>query len=256
MEKYDPLVDPAPPKPAALIESLRAFGYDAQTAIADLIDNSITAQAKNVWIDFIWNGRASIISMRDDGLGMSEQGLVNAMRVGSRSPKDRREPNDLGRFGLGLKTASFSQSRIVTVSSKQRGGQVASRTWNLDFVVERDEWLLLREPPHGVQSIVDVLGQQEAGTVVIWSLLDRLANNSTAQDYGAENAFYATADQIRDHLAMVFAEYLRGRSAITIYVSGHAVPAWDPFLAGHDATQVLPVEPLRWRGEECRIAPP
>lgn len=207
MERHNPPVDTAPPKPAALIESLRAFGYDAQTAIADLIDNSITAQAKNVWIEFIWNGKESVISIRDDGAGMSEQELVNAMRVGSRSPRDPREPRDLGRFGLGLKTASFSQCRVLTVASKENGKQVASRTWDLDFVIERDEWLLLREIPDTIKSIVDELSQQRAGTVVIWSLLDRLVNNSAADDRPAENAFYATAEQIRDHLAIVFGEY-------------------------------------------------
>lgn len=255
MERHNPPVDPAPPKPAALIESLRAFGYDAQTAIADLIDNSITAQARNIWIDFIWDGTASVVSIRDDGVGMSEQDLVNAMRVGSRSPRDPREPNDLGRFGLGMKTASFSQCRILTVASKQRDSRVVSRTWDLDFVVESDEWLLLREPPHAVKSIADALGTQQTGTVVIWSFLDRLVNNAVTEDRAAENAFYATADRIRDHLAMVFSEYLRGRSAITIYVSGHPIAEWDTFLAGHNATQILPAEPLRWRGEEVRVTP-
>jgi len=90
MERHNPPVDAAPPKPAALIESLRAFGYDAQTAIADLIDNSITAQAKNVWIEFIWNGQASIISIRDNGVGYVYFFSTTPFRHGERSRISQR----------------------------------------------------------------------------------------------------------------------------------------------------------------------
>src|SRR5262245_54147229 len=98
---YDVVAPDAP----AMIESLRAFGYDLPSAIADLIDNSISAGAKNVWLTFRWGGPDSYISVADDGCGMSAETLVNAMRAGSRSPLDPRSPADLGRFGLGLKTA-------------------------------------------------------------------------------------------------------------------------------------------------------
>ena len=97
-----------PPHAGTLIESLRAFGYDLKTAIADLIDNSITAGAKNIRINFHWNGPDSGISVTDDGRGMSAKKLLEAMRVGSQSPLEEREYEDLGRFGLGMKTASFS----------------------------------------------------------------------------------------------------------------------------------------------------
>src|SRR5947209_4219582 len=106
------------PNPGALIESLRAFGYTPQTAIADLIDNSITAGAQNVWVHFAWNGANSYITLRDDGKGMTSEELTSAMRAGSQNPLNQRNRKDLGRFGLGLKTASFSQCRVLTVSSK------------------------------------------------------------------------------------------------------------------------------------------
>src|SRR5688500_3070959 len=105
----------APPHPASLAESLRAFGYELPTAIADLVDNSVFAGAGNVWIQFHWDGENSAIAVTDDGCGMDETTLRDAMRPGSRNPRDARDPNDLGRFGLGLKTASFSQARCVTV---------------------------------------------------------------------------------------------------------------------------------------------
>jgi hypothetical protein len=90
--------DIAEPRAAAMIESLRAFGYNIHTAIADLIDNSISAGAKNLWLTFFWDGSESYASIRDDGRGMTETELINAMRLGSRSPLEEREPDDLGRF--------------------------------------------------------------------------------------------------------------------------------------------------------------
>src|SRR4051812_22136852 len=105
------------PDASAMMESLRAFGYSTPAAIADLIDNSITAGATNVWINFFWDGPNSYVSFLDDGSGMTGEELTQAMRAGSRSPLEDRDTSDLGRFGLGLKTASFSQCRQLTVSS-------------------------------------------------------------------------------------------------------------------------------------------
>jgi len=139
------------PHAGSLIESLRAFGYDLKTAIADLIDNSITAGAKNVWIEFLWNGQDSCISVTDDGRGMSASELLEAMRVGSQSPIEDREPTDLGRFGLGMKTASFSQCRCLTVRSKTKDNQIIeSLCWNLDFVSECGEWRVLKNTSNAI----------------------------------------------------------------------------------------------------------
>ena len=106
-----------------MIESLRAFGYTLETALADLIDNSIAAGAKNVWLDTEWDGHQSRITLLDDGRGMTEEQLLEAMRPGSQSPLEDRAAQDLGRFGLGLKTASLSQCRCLTVASKKAKGE-------------------------------------------------------------------------------------------------------------------------------------
>jgi hypothetical protein len=134
--------DIAAPRPEALIQSLRAFGYDLSTAIADILDNSISASSKNIAIDFFWNAEDSYISIRDDGCGMSEDELINAMRPGSRSPLEVRSKNDLGRFGLGLKTASFSQCTKLTVASRTKGGSYSTRCWDLSYVTQCGEWCL------------------------------------------------------------------------------------------------------------------
>ncbi len=134
------------PSPLPLIESLRDIGYSMETAIADIIDNSITAKATNVWIRFSWNFDNPWIAIIDDGYGMTENVLIEAMRFGSKNPRDDRPEDDLGRFGLGMKTASFSQCRHLTVLSKQNR-HLSCCDWNLDKIAsdyrqnENNEWL-------------------------------------------------------------------------------------------------------------------
>src|SRR4051812_12743919 len=129
-----------PPDPAALIESMRAFGYSLPAAIADLIDNSITAGARHVDVRLHWAGDDSWIAVSDDGGGMRDAELTKAMQLATRNPNDPRNPADLGRFGLGLKTAAFSQARSLTVASRPPGSAVAVRRWDLDHVAERQSW--------------------------------------------------------------------------------------------------------------------
>src|SRR5580704_15290066 len=115
------------PSAAAMVESLRAFGYDLATALADLADNSLFHCSRHVTIEFYWAGRDSAIALADDGAGMDERTLINAMRMGSRNPREWRDPRDFGRFGLGLKTASFSQCRRVTVFTRRSGSETLVR---------------------------------------------------------------------------------------------------------------------------------
>src|SRR2546428_7939377 len=136
--------DLVPPNAASLVESLRAFGYGLPTAIADLVDNAIFGKARNIWIEFFWDGEESAVCLTDDGCGMSEPELRDAMRAGSRNPLDDRDPRDLGRFGLGLKTASFSQCRRLTVRSKTKDGGAITRCWDLDCIGRTNDWRLLR----------------------------------------------------------------------------------------------------------------
>lgn len=130
-----------PPYAPTLMESTRAIGYSIEASIADIIDNSIAANAARIDIDFFPIGQ-SYISILDDGHGMSEAELISAMQYGSRSPLDTREESDLGRYGLGMKTASLSQCRILTVISKQNG-TVAGAQWNLNHIKQAESWSLI-----------------------------------------------------------------------------------------------------------------
>ena len=142
----------APPRASALIEALRGLGYSTATALADIIDNSISANAQNVALTFGWNGERSHIAVLDDGNGMDAAALDLAMRLGERSPLDKRDIGDLGRFGLGLKTASFAQCRRLTVAS-MKGGELNCLRWDLDVLAASadDGWHLLEGPAEGAE---------------------------------------------------------------------------------------------------------
>lgn len=248
---YD-LVDP---DPSALIESLRAFGYTPHAAVADLIDNSITAQAKNIWVHFTWNGASSYITIRDDGKGMSPTELISAMRPGSQNPLQQRNRKDLGRFGLGLKTASFSQCRVLTVSSKLSGLLATTKRWDLDYVGQVSEWRLLHGAAVGSEQHILEINNQDCGTVVLWEQLDRMVGNVRVDDQKAQRRFFALITNIENHLGMVFHRFIDDPRGVTIFVNGHKVCSWDPFLSNESATQQLSEERLKLHNDIIKIRP-
>ncbi len=243
----------AQPDPAALIESLRAFGYSLRTAIADLIDNSIAAKAQNIWVSFEWNGRESFISIKDDGSGMSESELMVAMRPGSKSPLEERSEEDLGRFGLGLKTASFSQCRKLTVFSKIQNGAKASRCWDLDYVNQSKEWRLIKDIESEELATLNTIDWPK-GTVVLWQKMDRIVGNSNATDDKACKHFLEAIDIVKQHLEMVFHKFLE-RHSFNIWINGRVLKAWDPYLKNEKATQELPTEKLICNNKEIIVTP-
>lgn len=251
------------PNPSALVESLRSVGYSLSTAIADIVDNSVTARAENLWIDFHWSGTESSISIIDDGFGMTESVLVDAMRPGTRNPKDERNPDDLGRFGLGLKTASFSQCRQVTVWSKVLGGQVVSRRWDLDYVAKHNEWRLQKNFGAVDSDALRHLEKMESGTLVVWEKLDRLVDDSPAKSEEAHQRFLGLINDVKNYLSMVFHRYLSGkttpwRDPLKIYFNGtdvsHLVASWDPFeISPIKASQISPIEEISYAGHHIRV---
>lgn len=171
------------PDAAAMTEALRAFGYDLSTAIADILDNSISAKAKKIDVQFHWAGARSWIRISDDGNGMDADELKAAMRLRSRNPREERAAADLGRFGLGLKTASFSQCRRLTVRSKKRGRTSTTRCWDLDYIEAEKTWALI-EGAHPdtteasfTQQVAEFDGEDSSGTVVMWEKLDRVTTS-------------------------------------------------------------------------------
>jgi hypothetical protein len=247
--------DIANPGATELFESLRAFGYDLNTAVADVIDNSITARARNIWVDLQWDGSKSRITIRDDGSGMTEKQLVDAMRPGSRSPVADREVDDLGRFGLGMKTASISQCRCLTVLTKTKTTEPTVRRWDLDYLssLETKEWRLLKGAALLDNSDRVLLDDQKSGTVLFWDRLDTLVGSAKRGDEVAQRHFRERAEFLRDHLAMVFHRFLKGRGAIKIHLNGREIEPWDPFMEDHDAVDRLPEETFSDSSGEVKV---
>ncbi|CAM5284516.1 hypothetical protein RLIN73S_01231 [Rhodanobacter lindaniclasticus] len=235
---------------------MRDLGYSLETAIADLIDNSISAGADVINIICDVSGDHPALVILDNGRGMNQSELLAAMRHGTGNPRQQRSPQDLGRFGLGLKTASFSQCRSLTVVSNG-DDQTCGAEWDLDRIDAADDWVLsildeadMRALPH-----VDRLGSR--GTAVIWQKLDRLMENEAGNR--SQEIVNEKLGVVGRHLSLVFHRFLagevKGHSRISITVNGHAIAAFDPFCRKNSATQVLPEEIVRIGDAEVRLQP-
>lgn len=226
-------VKETPPFAPVLMESTRAMGYSLEAAVADIIDNSIAASAGEVNVFFSPYDAVPYVAILDDGTGMNADQIDDAMRYGSQSSLNVRDEQDLGRFGLGLKTASLSQCRCLTVISKQ-GRKVVARRWDLDEIYKRGSWALIsldREDLEEIPQYVNLLKPMKQGTLIIWESLDRMLGGTSKP----EKLMNKQMDYVREHLALVFHRYLAGESGIKkliIKINGLPVEPKDPFLIG------------------------
>ena len=242
------------PDPISLMESMRAIGYTLEAAVADLIDNSISANADRV--DILYDSVAEpFLAILDNGDGMTPDVLTNAMRHGSTRPSEKRKPSDLGRFGLGLKTASLSQCRQLTVISK-RDGAVHARRWDLDVVEDTQRWFVvvpgideLRKMP-GFRA----LAERDHGTLVVWQSLDRL----TAGASDPQKEMKAKIAPLFEHLALVFHRFYereQEHKAVGIHVNGLQIPRRDPFLRDNSFRQPLECQTIQYEKGTVVITP-
>ena len=242
-----------PPRASVLVESLRDLGYSLQTAVADVVDNSLTAGARNVELLADTHAEAPAIGILDDGAGMTEQELLEAMRPGSRSPLEDRAITDLGRFGLGLKTASFSQCRRLTVLTR-RAGALSCAVWDLDTVAARDRWIV--ERPLDTTGIPWSERLVSDGTLVVWEKLDRLVGPDGGT---ARQDLVRQLDETATHVEFVFHRFLSGREGgagrVRMSLNGRALCPFDPFHSHHPATQRHTEETFLLDGREIRIQP-
>ncbi len=240
------------PKAASLIESLRDIGYSFESAVADIIDNSITAKAKNIYIYFDIEENKLKLAIVDDGIGMTQDKLTEAMRPGSKNPLDSRERDDLGRYGLGLKTASFSQCRKLTVISSKNNFR-SSAVWDLDYVAKTDEWLLQIPDEAEISKFYMYEKLSFNGTLVIWENCDRILDD-TASD-NIENIVNEKIADLQKHLELVFHRFLSGRNKLNIFINDNLLEPFDPFFAKHPATDELSEEVIIINGEQVKIQP-
>lgn len=239
------------PDPGRTMEGLRDTGYDFETAIADLVDNSIAANADVVDIRINQDFRGNVrVSIADNGEGMDRDGLVDAMRYGS--PK-RSDPASLGKYGLGLKTASTAYCRRLSVISRDHASaSLHMATWDLDHVMQSQKWLLLMsdEPDEEAMEHLEEIAPERAGTVVVWTKVDRLLG--TYQDPGgkpAQKALAKKAAELKEHLAEIYQRFLDAKDKrarnVKIRLNGEDVKPWDPFQVGLSelvAAETIPTE--------------
>ena len=237
-----------------LVESTRSVGYSFESALADIIDNSISKRAKEIHVKYDSND-PQYVAVIDDACGMNEEELLTAMRYGSKSSNDEREEDDLGRFGLGLKMASLSQCRCLTVITKQEGGTVAAQ-WDLDHIIQSGDWTLKCFDEKEIPELpfASELEDKEQGTVVIWEHFDRMLNGAT----NPQKVFDEKIDLARQHVSLVFHRFLgaeRIANRIKIFFNNDKVDPIDPFLTTHPATQPMVEQTLIVDGEQIRVKP-
>ena len=233
----------------SLIESMRSLGYSFPAAIADLLDNSISAKARNIDIISTPGMEPSLIIL-DDGNGMTENELCEAMRYGSSNPLETRREDDLGRFGLGMKAASLSQCRKLIVVSKKEG-KISAYSWDLDYVIDSESWMLMGfteeemlQFPH-----IDQLLEKEHGTYIYLSEFDRIKEGTG----NLSETFNKCLDDMINHLALVFHRFID--EGLTIRVNQLELEARDPFLSYHRATQRKRESSFRINNEKITLKP-
>lgn len=231
-----------------LMESMRAVGYDPDVAVADIIDNSLAAGARHVEIHIDVTG-GDHVWILDNGRGMALDDAVNALRLGNHHAGKLRDADDLGRFGLGLKTASFSQARCLTVLTRKDGVTVCLR-WDLDAASAKDHWVaeIVDNPEWATVPGYASFSDLESGTLIVWQHLDRLGGDTGA---GTIRMSRLTGE-IKEHLALVFHRFLETGS-VTMIVNGGKVAGLDPFLRNHPSTQTAPIETRKLRGQAIEI---
>ncbi len=254
-----------PPNPAILIQSMRCIGYTLDTALADIIDNSITAGARNISVQFRWNGGDPWLAVIDDGCGMSKEKMREAMRFGGDlSPSDKRDAHDLGRFGLGLKTASLSQCRRLTVVSKC-DGETSALEWNVEYLVtaKSSEWMALVPMLEDLRAdaIVEPLLSRfsKHGTLVVWREMDALLSSEKRKV--TEEQFTDAMARVSNHVALVFHRFLApgrsGRKAMIVKMTfnGNPVEPFDPFGSAVPARRELTAETILIQGKKIEVQP-
>lgn len=227
-------VKQSPPYAPLLIESMRSLGYSFDTAIADLIDNSVSAQAKNISILLDPSDDPQLIIF-DDGNGMDASALEEALRFGSRGPLETRNEFDLGRFGLGLKSASLSQCRRLIVVSKNNGA-LCCFSWDLDEVEKTSDWSVLEYSQEEIMQLpsIDLFDSVNSGTYVLLQNFDRI----TASSHDVKKTLDTLIETAEDHLSLVFHRIIT-EDRVTISINGRPIEPKDPFLENHKSTQRL-----------------
>ena len=243
----------ASPDPKSHIKTLMRIGYTMPSAVSDILDNSVTANAKNIEIHSLPGLKEPNISIVDDGDGMSPDELIHNMKIGCKDPSDERLRGDLGRFGSGLKTASFSQARKLTVISKKAGEPICAAVWDIDRIEHENTWCLeiLEEDEVKSHSLLLLSSQMEHGTQVIWEKLTCL--NKTSHSLDNETVMSSNLSELSDYISLHFHKFMEGKSKRSFLINGRKLEAIDPFMSRSQGYQEGRSEKLRCKGGYIEI---
>lgn len=223
-----------------LLHSMRSVGYSFETAVADLVDNSITAGATRVEVQVdVVEGKWVAIS--DDGQGMTPGEATEALRLAGTARTTAESTESLGRFGLGLKTASLSQGRRLDVVTC-REGVLTGLAWDIDRVAEEARWVVevLDDDAMAALPQVSPLVSGKDGTTVVWSKLDYLIGKAA----NVSDHLSRKIETLRFHLGLVFHRFLEGKGALQLILNGRRIEPIDPFLTSHLQTQRTPEQSI------------
>lgn len=211
------------PNAAKTLSALREMGYDSFASIMDLVDNSIDAEATKIAVSVKETGKDIVIDIRDNGTGMDEATLKEALRLGSDTEHDVKE--DLGKFGMGLVTASISMARTVYVLTRKSKAVAYEATFDLDTVGRENKFVVTLHPASNSNRVVELVGDQ--GTLVRLSAIDRINDRNVAR----------FAANLRAKIGQVYRHFLE--KGVSISVNGRAVKLVDPLMLGHELTQII-----------------
>jgi hypothetical protein len=229
------------PSARRLITSLRDMGYDFSQAVADVVDNSIEARAKVVAIDIEFDGDDSWVRVADNGKGMKPEELREAMRYGAERAYDE---DDLGKFGLGLKTASMSQCQCLSVASRwnRERSDIIAYSWDLEHIEKTNRWEILPLERNGIGPAIRHPLKDQIGTVVLWQRLDRILGYKHPYGENARKRLSLMCRELELHLGMVFQRFISGEVSgkrFKILLNGNEVKPWDAFCQSESKTKKL-----------------
>ena len=233
------------PDPERIVNGLRDTGYNFNTAIADIVDNSIAANASKINIDVDMDPNMKIrVYIADNECGMDLDGLKNAMKYGS---KERSEKNSLGKFGLGLKTASTAFCKKFSLLSRTAEEMELRKVqWDLDYIAEKGSWMLqFPTIEEDEEEMLDMVADGGSGTLLVWDNLDRLMKDYKTLK-NAQKGLVKILNELKFHLSMVFQRYLDVNDSrannVEIVVNTERLKPWDPFCTKEELTETLQVE--------------
>lgn len=243
----------ASPDPQSHIKTLMRIGYTMPSAVSDILDNSITAESKKIEIHSLPGLEQPNLSILDDGIGMSPEELLNNMKIGCKDPSDDRLRGDLGRFGSGMKTASFSQARKLTVISRKKGQSICAAIWDIDRIEEANSWCLelLDEDEIKNHPLCLLTDDIQHGTQVIWEKLACLSKNNHSLD--SDSILAANLAELNSYISLHFHKFMVGKNKCDFIINGRSLSPIDPFLTRSPGYQEGRSEKLRCKGGYIEI---